>query len=317
MAAAPFHFYAPDVYQGTTSINAGILAVVPKLAGLIALIRFTLALPPDQFALAWQLLVVLSLVTMTVGNVSALWQTNVRRLLAFSSIAHSGYMLIGVAVALAAARQGDSASGGVAAALFYVVVYALASFGSFAALAWLGASDRDVNELDELSGLSRSQPLAAAALAVFLFSLAGIPPLAGFWGKLALFGSAVRLASGDPSTATWFVVLAIAGALNAAIAAAYYLRFIAALYFYDEPAEPAPARGGGGAMAATLVALALVLLTGFFPNLLAGQTQRSEAGAMQTSARRRPAVQAAASPTSEKLPAVATNPPPAEVESRK
>ena len=128
--------------------------------------------------------------------------------------------------------------------LFYVLVYALATMGTFAALAYLGSARRDVNDVDELSGLARSQPLIAGALAVCMFSLAGLPPLAGFWGKLTLFGSAIQLAISAPSgLAFWFTVLAVVGAVNAAIAAAYYLRIVAVMYF-QPAAEPVAASGG-------------------------------------------------------------------------
>ncbi len=227
IAAVPFHFYAPDVYQGTTNINAGLLAVAPKIAGILALIRLVLAIVPADLRVGWQLMWVLAIVTMTLGNVCALWQQNVRRLMAFSSIAHAGYMLIGFAVALA-----SGSSGGIGATLFYLVAYVLAALGVFAALASLSDDQREVNHVSELAGLAHSRPWVAAALAVCLFSLAGIPPLAGFWGKLTLFTGAIRVGLADqPDVSVWFLVLAVVGVLNAAIAAAYYLRVISAMYF--------------------------------------------------------------------------------------
>src|SRR5205807_259723 len=149
-----------------------------------------------------------------------------------SSIAHGGYLLIGLAAAAAGGASGQATyAGGTAAMLFYVAVYALATMGTFAALAYLGSSQREVNSVDELSGLARSQPVIAGALAVFMFSLAGLPPLAGFWGKLNLFGSAIELATSAPAgISLWFTILAVAGAVNAAIAAAYYLRIVAVMY---------------------------------------------------------------------------------------
>ncbi len=185
IAAVPFHFYAPDVYQATTNANAGLLAVVPKAAGVIALVRLAVAVSTATSDFAWQLALIVSILSMTLGNVCALWQRDLRRLLAYSSIAHAGYMLIGLAVGIAA---GERAIGynGMGAMLFYLFVYSAASLGAFATLAYL-SDEREVSRLDELAGLTNRHPIAAALLAVFMFSLSGIPPLAGFWGKLGLF----------------------------------------------------------------------------------------------------------------------------------
>jgi len=272
IAAVPFHFYAPDVYQGATNANAGLLAVAPKMAGIVALVRLLVAALPSVSEFAWQLVLVLALLTMTLGNVCALWQQNVRRLLAYSSIAHAGYMLIGLAVALATAGT-PMASTGTAAMLFYLIVYVFASLGAFAALAALSNREREVSGLEELAGLGRTQPVLAAALAVCMFSLAGIPPLAGFWGKFSLFTSALGVASESPgsSQAAWFVVLAVSGALNAAIAAAYYLRVVAVLYFQATRVELTPGRGLArvAAVAATLV----VLVVGVSPRAVENATR--------------------------------------------
>ena len=167
--------------------------------------------------------------------------------------------------------------GGIAAMLFYVLVYALATMGTFATLAYLGSARRDIDEVEELSGLARSQPVAAAALAVFMFSLAGLPPLAGFWGKFNLLGSAVELAtSGSSDLARWFAILAIVGAINAAIAAAYYLRIVAVMYF-QPAAGPVAAGGGVAALFASVLCAALVLATGAWPGRLLQMAVQSEA----------------------------------------
>jgi NADH-quinone oxidoreductase subunit N len=281
LAAVPFHFYAPDVYQGTTSANAGLLAVAPKIAGIAGLIRLVIAAivaMPDTAKFTWQLALILAILTMTIGNVCALWQRNVRRLMAYSSIAHGGYLLIGLAAAAAASAAPHGAfRGGVTAMLFYVLVYALATTGTFAALAYLGSARRDLNDVDELAGLARSQPLVAAALAVFMFSLAGLPPLAGFWGKLTLFSSAIELATSAPSgLAMWFTILAVAGAVNAAIAAAYYLRIVAVMFF-QEPNQPVAASGGRTARFATVLCAGLVVAMGAWPASLFDVAVQSEA----------------------------------------
>jgi NADH-quinone oxidoreductase subunit N len=282
MTAVPFHFYAPDVYQGTNHPNAGLLSTLPKIAGLLALVRIVVASMPgaELQGLGWRIALVMSVLTMTLGNVLALWQDNIRRLLAYSSIAHGGYMLIGVAVGLATAASGEPSVSpeinGIGSALFYLTVYCLATIGAFAALNYLGSHDRQIDGVDELTGLGRTRPLAALALAVSMFSLAGVPPLAGFWGKFTLFTGALEVgvptaapAAGAPSDAMqtlhpWFLALAIIGVLNAAIAMAYYLRIIAVMYF-RAPVTTVKAEGGPGTWLAMVLSTLLVLAVGLFP----------------------------------------------------
>jgi NADH-quinone oxidoreductase subunit N len=279
LAVVPFHFYAPDVYQGTTNPNAGLLAVFPKIAGLAVLVRLVLVAMPGLERFGWQMAMPLAVMSMTLGNVVALWQDNLRRLLAYSSIAHAGYMLIGLAVGLASAAGAETSAGldGVGAALFYLAVYVLATTGTFAALTWLGREEREIENVDDLAGLGRVQPVAALALAVFMFSLAGIPLLAGFWGKLTLFASALsiheRAAGGDP-VRVWFIGLAVVGVLNAAVAAAYYLRIVAVMYFRSSLAIP-KAQGGPGAWVAMVVCAALVLALGVYPGPLLRDANRA------------------------------------------
>ncbi|MEX0937605.1 MAG: NADH-quinone oxidoreductase subunit N [Pirellulales bacterium] len=265
IAAVPFHFYAPDVYQGTTNGNAGLLAVVPKIAGIVALIRLIVAAMPGVESVAWQLVLAVAVLTMTLGNVTALWQQNIRRMMAYSSIAHAGYMFIGLAVALAvAARGGDSpAADGVAAALFYLVVYVLATTGVFAVLVYLSSRARQIDGVDDLAGIGQTHPLTAICLAIFMFSLTGLPPLAGFWGKLSLFLGALAVDVQPPSTGLrpWFVSLAVIGALNAAISAGYYLRVVGVMYFRS-PVNVPRAEGGRGAWLTAAVAAVLVVAVG-------------------------------------------------------
>jgi NADH-quinone oxidoreductase subunit N len=273
LAIAPLQFYAPDVYQGTTNLNAGLLAVAPKLAGVAGLVRLALVAMPAAADFGWQLALVLAVLTMTIGNVCALWQRNIRRLMAYSSIAHGGYLLIG----LAAAAVGGPLEGGIAAMLVYVAVYAVATMGTFTGLAYLGSIRREVNSVEELAGLARSQPAVAAAIALFMFSLAGIPPLAGFWGKLTLFGSAIEVAAApaDGNLPLWFAGLAVIGVLNAAVAAAYYLRIVAVMYF-QPAAAPAPNSGGYGSLAATMLCAALVVLLGALPGPVIDSASEAE-----------------------------------------
>jgi NADH-quinone oxidoreductase subunit N len=275
ITAVPFHFYAPDVYQGTIQANAALLSAVPKAAGLVVLVRLIVLVGiPDTGPFAWKILLVLSVLTMTLGNALALWQENVRRLFAYSSIANAGYMLIGLAVGLApgTGHHAGTVGGfwdGVGATFFYLCVYAAATLGAFAVFAYLGRQRQQVETVEELTGLGRTQPAMAAALAVCLFSLAGLPPAAGLWGKLFLFGSALNVRSTIyvPSLRTWFVALAIIGVLNAAVAAYYYLRIVSLMYFRAPLAAPR-AEGGRGAYLAALLCSLAVLVLGFYPGPL-------------------------------------------------
>lgn len=264
IGAVPFHFYAPDVYQGTTNANSGVLAVLPKIAGMVALVKVVFVAMPGLELVGWRLSLILAIMTMTLGNVLALWQDHVRRLLAYSSVAHAGYLLVGLGAAFGAAEQGlaQSAIDGISAVFFYLALYALATAGAFAALAWLGSEDRDIDGVDELAGLGRTHPVAAACLAICMFSLAGIPPLAGFWGKLQIFGSALGLAPTNPARA-WFILLAIIGVVNAAVAAAYYLRIVNVMYFRGSINTPR-AQGGEGARLAMVLSAALVVGIGVY-----------------------------------------------------
>jgi NADH-quinone oxidoreductase subunit N len=318
LAAVPMHFYAPDVYEGTSPGNAAVLSTLPKLAGVVILGRLlALAIPGESetagigpaaeahLDLFWQLTAVLAAITMTVGNVMALWQTNLRRLLACSSIAHAGYLLIGIAVAAAAAATqagqplGDVAAsagrwtlglGGMTATLFYLATYMLPTAGLFGAIAYLGhrwpewtatsgprPPREEITTVDDLDGLASTNPVAAFAIALFVLSLAGIPPLPGFWGKLTLAVSALEVDWTSPvvmgSRRAWFVSLAVILVLNAAIAAAYYLRIIAAMYFKSTK-RGVQADGGLAGGLAMLAGIILVVMLTISPRgLLAAATR--------------------------------------------
>ncbi len=315
----PFHFYAPDVYQGTSHPNAGLLAVVPKIAGLAALVRIVAvsmtgdepgrdnAFLSELSGVAWHLALALSLVTMTIGNLAALWQQNIRRLLAYSSIAHGGYMLIGLAVAFAVngGARGTDKIDGVGATLFYLLVYALATLGSFAALTYLGDRDRQVENVDDLAGLGRAHPWVAASIAVFMFSLTGLPPFAGFWGKFTLLTGAMGVQTADGGLSPWFVGLAVAGVVNAAISAGYYLRVVSTMYFRPSLSVPA-AKGGAGAALATVVFGMLVIGVGANPGALIKTANLASEGARFTIVG--PAAAPLEEPEQAALPAPVTEP---------
>ncbi|MGQ0634750.1 MAG: NADH-quinone oxidoreductase subunit N [Planctomycetaceae bacterium] len=280
MAAVPFHFYAPDVYEGTSAFNAGLLSVVPKAAGLVALIRVGAETLVGFETTGQQLLLILAAITMTGGNCLALLQTNIRRLLAYSSIAHAGYMLVGLAVGFwdrwnpqftldaATASHAMGLPGGIGASLLYLLAYSLTTVGLFAVLIWLARPGQQIDYLEELTGLGISHPLAAGITALFLFSLAGIPPLPGFWAKLSVFSAALsvrqELTPGSYAMHPAFVVLAIVGMLNAAIGAVYYLRLVAIMFLNDPVSAPRPG-GGRPAFAAAALSAVLVVAMGLAP----------------------------------------------------
>ena len=226
IAAVPMHFYAADVYQGAATPVTAFLAFVPKTAGFISIITLLglvgWPLPTEVFWLLW----IMAALTMTVGNVLGLLQTNVKRVLAYSSIAHTGYILVGVLVGPGAPDE-QSIGKGLAAVLFYLVAYGLATVGSFAVLGCLRRDGDEAQEYDDIAGLSSREPILAAVMLISVLSLIGLPPMVGLLGKIYQFGSAISHSSSHPE----FIWLVIIGVLNSAISAAYYLRIIAACYF--------------------------------------------------------------------------------------
>jgi len=267
IAAVPLHFYIADVYQGAASPVAGLLGFVPKLAGLVAIFKiFTLTgWRTSEGTLFWVLWIVAAL-SMTVGNVLALRQTNIKRLLAYSGVAHSGYMLVGI---IAGPVAGEGIVGnGTAAVLYYVMIYGIANLTAFALLGLLHVRGRPCETLRDIAGLLRFYPSIALLMALAMFTLMGLPPLPGFWGKLSLFGSALAAADGAPAVyRSWIIALVIIALLNSALAAAYYLRVIAAVLLFenDQPAEPSPREAP---MMGALLCGFLLLIFAFCPGLL-------------------------------------------------
>lgn len=272
ITAVPFHFYAPDVYQGAPTSVVALLAFIPKLAGFVALLNLlgffwkeNVVVAPGQ-ALSTQvpiLLWILAAMTMTLGNVLALLQSNLKRMLAYSSVAHAGYMLIGLAVApeLSLSRT-EPILGGIEAVLFYLVAYGAMTIGAFAVIAYLSTPQRPIDTVDDIAGLSRSQPGLALLMTLFLFSLLGMPLTVGFWGKLFLFFGAMAVPT--PERAALFRWLALIAAINSAIGAWYYLRVIAAMYLRD-PLRPPERPRAWPALAALWVCAALTLGLGLYP----------------------------------------------------
>jgi NADH-quinone oxidoreductase subunit N len=288
ITAVPFHFYAPDVYQGTPTVAAAMLAFVPKVAGFAALLRVLGFVYAGQvgsgLALGLQvsmLFYILAVVTMSLGNLLALLQDNIKRLLAYSSVAHAGYMLIGLATAPdlytmrgTAKIQGGELTGGVDAILFYLVAYGAMTVGAFAVLAYLSTPQRPVETVDDLAGLSGSHPATAFLMMVFLFSLIGMPLTAGFAGKMMLFWGALAV---NPPEHPWlFPILAVVGALNAAVGGWYYLRIIAVMYLRPS-VKPLERARSVPELAAICLCAALTLAFGIFPGTLARYTRGAAA----------------------------------------
>ena len=215
VSAVPFHMWTPDVYEGAPTSITSYFAVVPKVAGLAVLIKFML-IPFSKILMEWQTIIIfISLASMILGAVAAIGQKNIKRLLAYSSIGHIGYALAGVAT---------GAISGYESAIVYIAIYVVMNIGAFSCL-YLLKKDNDYKEnISDLSGISKKHPILAISFLVILFSLAGIPPLGGFFAKFYVFTSVVEQK---------MYVLAIIGLLTTVISAFYYLKIIKTIYFDD------------------------------------------------------------------------------------
>ncbi len=254
VGAAPFHMWSPDVYEGSPTPVTAFMATATKAAVFIALLRSAPVIA-ESFgrALGAQLIGGVAILTMFVGNLGALRQDNLKRLLAYSSIAHAGYMLIGVATAVATAGRGDHPGqiDPTTAVLYYLAVYAVMNLGAFAVIL---VADRgmDRERVSDLSGLGRERPMLAASMAVFALALAGLPPTAGFVGKFYLFEAAVSAGQ---------IGLAVAGVIASVIGLFYYLRLLLVMYS-EKGAEGSLAPRGDALLA--LVSAAAVIATLWF-----------------------------------------------------
>src|SRR5438105_30457 len=256
IASVPFHMWCPDVYEGAPTPFTAFLSVGPKAAGFAVAIRFFFAafeqqVPGGGYApitdLPWPAIIgIISAITMTLGNLTAIVQSNLKRMLAYSSIAHAGYLLMGLAAASAA---------GVQSILVYLIVYVLMNVGAFLVIIAV-ARVTGGEQITDFRGLGSKAPIAALALTVFLFSLTGIPPFAGFAGKYLIFAAVVQRGG------FWYVLLAVIGVLNSAVSLLYYARIIKAMYLEDavdeRPLEvPAIYTGLLVALAVPILALGL------------------------------------------------------------
>ena len=257
VAIVPFHQWAPDVYEGAPTTIAAFISAGPKAAGFAAFLRiFMEALPNLQ--VEWSgVLILLAMLTMTVGNVIAIAQTNIKRMLAYSSIAHAGYVLIGLAAA-----NND----GISSAMLYLLVYCVMNIGAFGAVILAKTEDGESLMISDYAGLGTRKPLLAMFMTVMLLSLAGFPPTAGFVGKFYIFKAAVGAGH------IWLVII---GAINTAISAFYYLRVVVTMYMREPEEELEISPYASTLVVGLILAVIGVLLIGILPSLMLTPAQNS------------------------------------------
>ncbi len=257
VAIVPFHQWAPDVYEGAPTTIAAFISAGPKAAGFAAFLRiFMEALPNLQ--VEWSgVLILLAMLTMTVGNVVAIAQTNIKRMLAYSSIAHAGYVLIGLAAA------NDD---GISSAMLYLLIYCVMNIGAFGAIILAKTEDGESLMISDYAGLGTRKPLLAMFMTVMLLSLAGFPPTAGFVGKFYIFKSAVGAGH------IWLVII---GAINTAISAFYYLRVVVTMYMREPEEELEFSPYASTLVVGLILAVVGILLIGILPSLMLTPAQNS------------------------------------------
>ena len=242
VSAVPFHMWTPDVYEGAPTPVTAFFAAAPKIAAIALLIRVLMG-PMHELIGDWQqIIIAISIMSMALGAFAAIGQKNIKRLMAYSSIAHVGYALVGLAT---------GSADGVRGVIVYMSIYMMMTLGTFACILAMRRKDRMIEQIDDLAGLSKSNPLMALALLIFMFSMAGIPPLAGFFGKLYVFLAAIE---------SGLIGLAVIGVLTSVVGAFYYIRIVKVMYF-DEAAEPFDRPVGRELM---LVLAATAIFTMFF-----------------------------------------------------
>jgi NADH-quinone oxidoreductase subunit N len=260
VAAVPFHMWTPDAYEGAPTSVTAFMSVGAKAAAFAALLRFGLRALGGVPAEWVPVLSAVAMLTMTVGNLTALLQNNLKRMLAYSSIAHAGYVLVAVA-----AGGPDGAS----AALFYLAVYAVMNLGAFGVLTLLGRGAQERVLMPDVAGLGFRRPFLGLALTVFMVSLGGIPPTAGFLGKVYVFGTALKAG---------LLPLVIVGVLNSVVSVYYYLRVTVAVYMQEPQGEPTGISWATPGIVALALTLALTLWWGVQGGALLVQAQRAVLG---------------------------------------
>jgi NADH-quinone oxidoreductase subunit N len=261
ISMAPFHMWTPDVYEGSPTPVAAFMSVGSKAAGFAALTRFLVVALGPLYPTWAPIVAVLAAVTMIVGNVSAIAQSNVKRMLAYSSIGHAGYILMGVL----GAGSPDASARGVQGLLFYLLAYALTNLAAFAVLIALEQRGEAAWDMGDFAGLWGRRPLLALAMTLCMFSLAGVPPTAGFWGKFYVFAAAWQ------SGLQWLAVVAV---ITSAIAAFFYLRIVVQMFMRDPVREVRPIADRGLAIGIGLAALGIILV-GIIPTPVIDLVQQS------------------------------------------
>ena len=247
IAVVPFHMWAPDVYEGSPTSVTLFFAVVPKIAALTVFIRF-LYVPFVNLIDQWQMIIIfLSLASMIFGAISAIGQKNLKRLIAYSSIGHMGYALAGLAV---------GTNSGIQSSIIYISIYLIMNLGIFCCLFMMKRKDKFFDNLEDLAGLSKNHPIISLSLLILLFSLAGIPPMAGFFAKFYIFMSVIEQS---------MYFLAIVGLLSTVISAFYYLRIIKIIYF-DPPKEQYDQDHNFGLKISLTIATLLILFYFVYPS---------------------------------------------------
>jgi NADH-quinone oxidoreductase subunit N len=246
VSAVPFHMWTPDVYEGAPTPVTAFFAVAPKIAA-IALFTRTLLGPFGDLVGQWQqIIVAVSIGSMVLGAFAAINQSNIKRLMAYSSIGHMGYALVGLAA---------GSEAGVRGIVIYIAPYLFMGVGTFACILSMRQQGRMVEGVSDLTGLSKTHPMMAFMLAVFMFSMAGIPPMAGFFGKFFVFQAAVQAE---------LYTLAVVGVLSSVVAAFYYIRIVKLMYF-DDPVDALDKRIGGEMATIVLATGAITLLFFAYP----------------------------------------------------
>jgi len=257
LGAVPFHMWVPDVYQGAPTAITLLIGGAPKLAAFAITIRL-LVEGMSGVAEHWQqMLIVLAVGSMAIGNLAAIAQRNLKRMLAYSTIANMGFMLLGLTPTVIGTNT-LSAANGYSSAMFYMVTYVLTTLGTFGVIMLLSRQGFESENIDDLKGLSKRSPWYAGVMAIFMFSLAGVPPTVGFYAKFSVLQAIVS------TNVYGYIVLAVAAVVFSLIGAFYYLRLVKVMYF-DEPAETAPIVASGEVRALLSLNGAAVLLFGLLP----------------------------------------------------
>jgi NADH-quinone oxidoreductase subunit N len=258
LSAAPFHMWAPDVYHGAPTSVTLLIGGAPKLAAFAVIIRI-LVEGLGGLAAEWQqMMIVMAIVSLIVGNITAIAQTNIKRMLAYSTISQMGFLLLGLLSGVFDGSDAASAANAYSSAMFYVITYVLTTVGSFAVILFLSRSGFEADHLDDFKGLSQRSPWFAAVMMVLLLSLAGVPPMVGFYAKLAVLQAA--LAAGH-------LGLVIFAVLASLVSAYYYLRVVKLMYF-DDPADTEAIEATGGLRLVLSLNGVAVLLLGVLPGPL-------------------------------------------------